>query len=375
MMEAQGDLRAFSVLVKPASSLCNMRCGYCFYDDVSNMRETKSFGIMREEMARRLIENVFAHAKPPCAVTFAFQGGEPTLAGLAFYEGFCGLVDALRDKGHSVAYAIQTNGLLIDEDWCRFFQKRNFLVGLSLDGNAAIHNAHRADARGKGTFNRVMRTCALLGKWRVPFNLLSVVTRQMARHAEAVLRFYARQGVEYVQFIPCLPPLEGADSAPYALTARLYGDFLCDLFAAWHTLRRSGSPIRVQLFDNLMLLLLGARPNLCGINGQCSPQFVVESNGDVFPCDFYVLDRYRCGCVHENSLDEIENSAAMQKFLSESAAPQHCASCPYLRLCGGGCRRLRSIYGMERDFCPIRHFLSRCGEQLYQIAVLESQGL
>lgn len=351
-------MQYFSALIKPASSLCNMRCTYCFYHDVAQNRATPSFGVMTEETAGCLVERIAAYVSPPAAVTFLFQGGEPTLAGLPFYEMFVKLCRERFDPRVKLQFSIQTNGLLLDADWCAFLKRHGFLVGLSWDGPGEIHDLSRLDARGRGTCTAVRRTAQLLRAHGVEFNVLCVVTKAAARHPEQLLRFFLRQGIRQIQFIPCLEPLEGQGRHPYSLTPEAYGNFLIRTFDVWLQEQKEGRALHIRTFDNLLLLLQGRPAEQCGAMGFCTAQFVVEADGSVYPCDFYVVDAYRCGSIQRDTIPEIQRNQNLRAFLAhKEPKPSQCANCPVIRFCGGGCRRYRGFYGEQEGYCPMQAYL------------------
>ncbi len=362
-------MRQFSMLVKPASSLCNMRCTYCFYADVSNSRTVKSYGVMTGEAARLLIDRGLEAVGERGRLHIAFQGGEPTLAGLDFYKNFTAYAAAQKPPGVEIAYAIQTNGYLLDEDWCRLLAREGFLVGLSFDGTPDLHDFLRLDAAGAGTAKRVLQAAALLDAAGVEYNVLTVVTRQAARHPRQIFSFCQKQGFGFIQFIPCLPPFEGEqDTPPYALTPRLYAAFLKDMFFLWRQALERGEYVSIRLFDNLVRMAGGEPPEQCGMLGFCRPQFVVEADGGVYPCDFYVLDAYRMGSIWESGFGELSQSPALLEFLRPLKKNPLCGGCPFLRVCGGGCRRYRDFYFSEAGYCPYRDFLTACQPDILKVA-------
>ena len=365
-------MKHVTVMIKPASSLCNMRCKYCFYADVSSLREVKSFGIMTEATATAVIANIFSDLQPGDGVTFSFQGGEPTLAGLNFYQNFAKAVDGYAVQGIRVSYTLQTNGYLIDEAWCAFLKERNFLVGLSLDGPAKYHNACRLDAAGNGTFQKVMGAKKLFDRFGVEYNILMVLTKELARHPKQIWAFLEQENIRYVQFIPCLGPLDKADNA-YALTPERYASFYTELFRLWHDSYRRGNYISVKLFDDYVNLLAFGQCNACGLLGFCHAQIIVEADGSVYPCDFYVLDEYRAGTLADTGLTELRASPVMKQFQARGHEDLRlCEGCPYRRICAGGCKRMKSsvFYRPGDNLCGHRLFLDSAIRDLQQLAYL-----
>ena len=253
-----------NILIKPASSACNMACQYCFYKDVAAHREQEFEGMLSIESIEKVIQAGMEYAEHICS--FAFQGGEPTLAGLDFYRQVVVLQKQYAKPGVEIRNAIQTNGYTIDEEWAAFFAENHFLVGLSLDGPPELHNRNRTDVQGKDTFNRVMKSVRLLEKHNVAFNILCVVTGQNARSVEKLYRFYRKQKFRWLQFIPCIDPFDRADGEPcYTLTADGYGDFLVRLFDLWFDDLRHGEYISIRHLDNWLSILLGERPEACNM--------------------------------------------------------------------------------------------------------------
>ena len=341
-----------TVMLKPASGLCNMRCRYCFYADETAKRETASFGLMSRKTLEGIIKNVLAYATGACNI--AFQGGEPTLAGLDFFKDAVRLVDRYNVHRCRVSYALQTNGLLIDEDWCAFLAENGFLVGVSLDGPLELHDQNRPDAAGKGTYNRVMHTIQLLQSRHVEVNILTVVSAANARSFQKVYRFYDRCGFAYQQYIPCLDPLEEARGQhPWSLTPGWYEQYLKTAFDCWYRDAIAGKKKYHRYFDNLLLMLDGQPPEACGMRGVCGRQYVVEADGSVYPCDFYMLDACRLGNLATDTVKDIDKRRQALGFIQASAVPDKaCLTCRWVSLCRGGCRRDRDYFeqGLGKNY-------------------------
>jgi uncharacterized protein len=364
-------MKRLSLLIKPASSLCNMRCRYCFYADVGAHRTLPSYGVMKIETARRIIDNTLRDLRGGDQVTFAFQGGEPTLAGLAWFEDFTAHVSRVRGKDVSVSYAFQTNGLLLDQDWAAFFRKNSFLVGLSLDGLKGLHDKNRLDAEGRGSWEKVMGAKRILDENQVDYNILCVLTNELAGESERVWAFVLREKINYIQFIPCLEGLpDGSSSGGIAgvqgLRPPRFAQFYSRLFFLWLGELEKGHYVSVKFFDDTANYFFKGIVSSCGVNGRCSPQFVVEADGGVYPCDFYVLDSFKTGNLDRQGLEEIFDSPAARNFLEAGAAgdstDRFCGGCRYHNLCRGGCKRMRRAmyHGGEGEFCGYRAFLDKC---------------
>lgn len=347
-------MKSVSLLIKPASSLCNMRCEYCFYADVAAHRNVASHGIMDDKTRSAVIGRALEVGED-AHVTFAFQGGEPTCAGLEFFKEFVKEVDRKR-TAQRISYSIQTNGLSLDEQWAAFFAENGFLVGVSVDGPRQTHDRLRPDAAGKATHERIMRGVGLLREAGVDFNVLTVLTSQLVRHPQQLYRFYRQAGFDFVQLIPCLPGL-GGDGDEFSLGPHEFASFYKVFFRLWFDDLRRGQAMNVTLFDNVALLLSGRPPQQCGMSGRCTPQFVVESSGDVYPCDFYVLDEYRMGNVRDASLVEMAAGRAAREFLAQPRRQcASCADCPFEDICHRNCKRLSVAY-YDDEYCGYREFL------------------
>ena len=358
-------MKHISFLIKPASSTCNMRCRYCFYADVAEHRETANHGIMDAATIQAVVDRAFALG-PDAEVTFAFQGGEPTCAGLDFFRSFCAYVDAHRAQ-QTVHLAIQTNGYVIDDTWATFLAEHGFLVGVSIDGYPEMHDWLRPDARGAGTMDRVLDAVAALRRAGADFNILTVLTDQLARHPQKLYRFYRQHKFDFVQLIPCLPGLDEA-SDEYSLEPESFASFYKTFFRLWLEDFKRGERMSVTLFDNVIPLFAGMYPQQCGMLGACAPQFVVEGNGDVYPCDFYVLDRFRLGNIRTDSLEAMATCDALRAFLDEPRrACSMCATCPFERICHKNCKRLNTCYYRE-NYCGYRDFLEYAAPDMISIA-------
>lgn len=342
-----------NVLVKPASGACNMRCRYCFYADETAHRAVANYGKMSMETMEKVVERAFEAADR--SITFGFQGGEPTLRGLDFFKSVVELEKKYAERGVTVSNSIQTNGLLIDDEWARFLSENHFLTGLSIDGHMELHDLNRVDAEGRGSFARVMKAAETLAARKADFNVLTVVTNETARKIRRIYSFFRKNKLLWQQYIPCLDPLgEERGRTPYALTPELYATFLKELFDLWYEDVKSGRFIYIRYFENLAGMLLGRPPESCGLSGRCALQFVVEADGSVYPCDFYALDRQRMGNVFDSSFREMAFSDAAREFLTAPTVHERCRECRWLGICRGGCRRDREVGGEIglNYFCP-----------------------
>lgn len=343
-----------SVMVKPSSSLCNMSCTYCFYHSLSKQRESVSYGMMSEKTVEGVIKKALEFADGS-QVYLSFQGGEPLLRGIDFFEFVFKTVRDLNTLRSPVTLALQTNGLLIDEKWCKLFKKADWLIGLSLDGDE-LNNINRIDNSGNPVFERTLAAAKLMQKFGVHFNILTVVTEQSAKNIANIYNFLTAQGFRYLQFIPCLKPF-GSEASPLTINEKTYGNYLIELFILYLGDIKRGRYVSVRQLDNLVLLSKGRPSEQCGMNGTCSSQFVVEGDGTVFPCDFYCLDEYRLGNINDNDFTELSANPIRIAFLKSSInVKDECKKCQYLTLCrGGGCKREK----LDFDKCNgYRQFLT-----------------
>ena len=366
-------MKNINFLIKPASSLCNMRCRYCFYSDEAALRNKQKTSKMTLQTAELLIQKAFSAAEPSSQVSFSFQGGEPTLAGLDFFRFFVRKVQELCPPNVEVHYAFQSNGLLIDEEWARFFTEHHFLVGISLDASKEFHDSARIDSCGKGTWNRVTASLRTLQKYEAEVNLLCVVNRQIARHPQKVYSSLRKFGIPYLQFIACLDPLEGKRGKElWSLTPKDYGAFLCGLFDAYYQDWASGNYTSVRLFDDYVQMAMGFPPGSCAACGNCGAYFVVEGDGTVYPCDFFCLDEWNMGNLCQQNLSDLASGQTARRFLQYGKEkPAACSSCRWYPLCRGGCKRdwTRESGRLENYFCPaFQRFFSYAESRILEIA-------
>jgi uncharacterized protein len=355
-------MKHISLLIKPASSLCNMRCRYCFYHDVGKNRQFPVYGFMNQDTMVRIIDSVFKELTDNDEITFGFQGGEPTLAGLSWFENFTKNIDS-RKGNIKIHYALQTNGLLIDEQWAAFLRKNDFLVGLSIDANARFHDKNRVTPDGQGTFEACMQCKTLLEKYHVEYNVLCVLTNELAKYPDKVWNFITNENIRFIQFIPCLESLHEKDISLFALRPPRFARFYARLYLLWAGALERGTYISVKLFDDTVNYFFCGNPSACGINGHCHAQYVVEADGSVFPCDFYALDNYKTGNLVEHTLSELFYVPQTQNFIHEARTlPGLCRSCPYLTKCGGGCKRMLNVMycGSSGMMCGYKSFLDKC---------------
>jgi len=308
------------------------------------LREVNNRGMMSLETLETIIKRAFEECTDFC--TFGFQGGEPTLAGLDFFKTLIKFQKKYNKKNIPIMNTIQTNGSTIDADWAEFFFENKFLVGISIDGTKEIHDYLRPDASGKGTFHQCIKSAQLLKKHKADFNILCVITRQVARHPEKIYNFFKKHDFRYIQLIPCLDGLkEEHGSNDYSLNSEAFGDFLKSLFDMWYQDFIQGNYYSIRTFDNYINLLLGNQPENCAMSGFCQSYPVIEADGSVYPCDFYMLDEYRIGSVKTDSFETMLSGDTSENFAGISHhIHEKCITCSYNFICRGGCRRDREPF-------------------------------
>ena len=334
-----------SVLVKPAGPDCNLRCTYCFYRQKTGMFP----GVKEHRMKDSTLENLVAQAMEVGLdlAMFSWQGGEPTLMGLDFFKKVVELQSRHMQPDQIVTNALQTNGILLDRRWAEFLREHNFLVGVSIDGPAGIHDHYRRDEKKDGSHARVAQNLRMLVEEGVEVNTLTLVNERNAREPERVYDFLLKTGVKHFQFIPCVEPGPNGEPAFYSVTADVYGDFLVKLFDRWMD---SSMDISVRDFDDLMAMYQGQPPNTCILQPRCGGYFLIEHTGDVFPCDFFVLPRWKLGNLNETSLAELRHSPKLAEFGEQKAMlSEQCQACPWLTFCYGGCLKHRTALGGPVD--------------------------
>lgn len=363
-----------TIMIKPASGACNLRCKYCFYADEMKNRTQPFLGYMSEETLEILVKKVMERVSREAV--FVFQGGEPTLAGLDFFRKLIEFQNKYAPASVTVRNSIQTNGILLDEEWCRFLKANEFLVGISLDGTKYLHDRFRVDRQGEGTWLKVMRVIERLKKHEISYNVLTVVNSSNARKIRKIYDYFLKNDIVYQQYILCLEPLEnGEEKTEYGLTPNEYGEFLKNLFDLWYLDWKKGKYIYIRQFENLVGMCMGCVPESCNMRGVCSRHFVVEADGGVYPCDFYVLDQWKLGNIRDHSFEEIEIRRDQLEFVQISAQhPEECRTCKWYSVCRNGCRRERehSLEGMpgKNMYCEgYKSFLEYAWPRLQEMAL------
>jgi uncharacterized protein len=330
------------ILVKPSGPDCNLACSYCFYTRNEAYFGSGHIHRMSDEVLEAMIRKSLG--RPGQQMGFGWQGGEPTLMGLDFYRRAIELQERY-GNGMRVSNSLQTNGVLINDEWNEFLKQHNFLVGLSLDGPAHVHDHYRVDRGGRGTHAIVENTARSMLEAGVAVNAISVVSDYSSRFAQEIYTYHKSLGFEYQQFIPCIEmEADGSKAvAGYSVTPEKYGRFLCDLFDLWADDWVDGKPTTsIRTFETFAEVYLGRVPSECSARRTCGEYLVVEHTGEVYSCDFFVEDAWKLGNILEDNPEEMLNGYRQTLFGNmKGRLPDKCLKCPWLGFCQGGCTKDR----------------------------------
>lgn len=368
--------RPLYVMAKPAGARCNLACRYCYYLEKGDYYASSSEGpFMTDATLERYIQE-YIQTQTSREINFTWHGGEPLMRPLDFYRKAVAL-QTRYGSGRQIANCLQTNGLLLNDDWCRFLHDEGWLVGLSIDGTQTMHDAYRQGRNGAPSWERVMRAVELLERHHVEWNAMATVHQA---NAEQPLEFYSffrnTLGCRYLQFTPIVERLlqegektwlaqvgdEDCRLAPYSVLPHQWGNFLCAIFDEW--VRHDVGYTFVQLFDATLAGWMGVAPGVCVYAEECGHAAVMEHNGDVYSCDHFVFPRHRLGNIHTHTLPQMLYGPQQTAFsrLKRDALPRQCRLCPWLKACHGECPRLR--FARAADGEPGLNFLC-AGYQRY----------
>jgi uncharacterized protein len=340
--------QAFHVMAKPTGSACNLNCDYCFFLKKERLYPGSAFRMsdeVHEAYIRQLLE---AHQVPQ--VTIAWQGGEPTLMGLDFFRRSVELQNKYAKPGTRVENTFQTNGILLDDEWCRFFHENNFLIGLSLDGPKTLHDIYRKDKGGHGTFDRVLAAARLLQKHKVEFNILCTVNSKNSQHPLDVYRFFRDElGAHYIQFIPIVERdndtgyQEGNKVTGRSVDPTEFGRFLIAIFDEW--VEKDVGTTFVLNFDGALAGWLDMAGTVCIFGPTCGLGLALEFNGDLYSCDHFVEPNYHLGNILTTPMVDLVASEKQRKFGQDKTdtLPRYCRECEFLRICHGECPKNRFV--------------------------------
>lgn len=368
---------SFQMMSKAAGAACNMRCDYCYYLEKEGLFSTEpAIPEMSDEVLETFVRDYISAQPEGMPVAFTWHGGEALLRPRSFYERALELQRRYAE-GRRIENSLQTNGLLMTEDWCRFFADNEFLIGISLDGTEAHHDAFRRTVGKQGSFAQVLRAIEMMQRLGTEFNVLSTINSRNADEPLEYYRFLRGIGVRYIQFTPIVERInslslkhqhveapyidlkkelrqmhDGLDvrMAPYSITARQWGDFLIGVFDEW--VRCDVGEVFVQMFDSTLAGWMGVLPGVCTLAPECGHAGIMEHNGDVFSCDHYVYPRYRLGNVRERNIGDMMRSPEQQRFgtAKRTGLTQQCKSCEYLFVCHGECPKNRFIKSRDGEY-------------------------
>lgn len=343
------------IMVKPVGSACNLRCDYCYYLEKQHLYANEGRQMLSDELLERFIREYIESQTTP-EVLFTWHGGEPLVRPLAFYEKVVRLQQRYA-RGRRIANSLQTNGTLINDDWARFFHDQGWLIGVSLDGPEAYHDAFRRTRGGGPSFRNVIRGIDILNRHAVEWNALAVANRLNGDHPLSFYRFFKNIGCRYIQVTPVVERLAHHDDgrqlaslvdegqlAPFSIRPKQWGNFLCTIFDEW--VRHDVSMFFFNIFDATLANWVGVAPGLCTIAKHCGHAGVMEHNGDVYSCDHFVFPEYKLGNIHEQSLVEMMYSERQRRFgrAKADSLPTQCRECQWLNACHGECPRNRFIH-------------------------------
>ncbi|MFX1276154.1 MAG: anaerobic sulfatase maturase [Promethearchaeota archaeon] len=330
-------MKQFSILIKPAGADCNLRCQYCFYLD--HLKEQYEKPRMSDEILEKTI-STYMQLNQNNVFTFGWQGGEPTLMGLKFFKRVVELQKKHGPANAVVQNGLQTNGTLITEELARFFAKYKFLLGVSLDGPEIFHDYNRKTIDGKSTQSLVMQGIDKLKKNCVEFNILSLINKKTVQHAKEIYQYFKDNGLYFQQYIPCVEFSKNNFLESFSITGEEWGKFLCELFDQW--IKYDATRISIRLFNSILEYLVNGRYNICSMQDNCCQYLVVEHDGGVYPCDFFVREEFLLGNVKTGNWNDFLNSTTYKKFgLQKSSWNDKCVSCDYIKVCNGDCQKFR----------------------------------
>ena len=373
--------RSFHVMSKPTGAACNLNCAYCFYLEKSALYPRGSKGTMSDEVLEAHIRQCFECQSGPL-VTLAWQGGEPTLMGLDFFRRAVAIEKRFAPPGVQVERTLQTNGVLLDDEWCRFLKDNGFLVGLSLDGPRKMHDTWRLDHKGGGTFDKVLNAARLLQQYQVDFNILATVNSANGDHPLEVYRFFRDEvKASYLQFIPIVvrDPNSTTGVTESSVGALQYGKFLSAIFDEW--VSRDVGKIFVLNFDFSLANWLGA-PSNCLFSPECGDMVALERNGDLYSCDHFVSPENLLGNIMTTPMSVLVDSDKQRQFGRDKRAklPKYCLECPVLFACFGECPKNRFVKtphgdeGLNYLCAGYRHYFMHVAPKMKAMANLLRAG-
>ncbi len=370
MYEINPWAKPIYVMAKTVGAKCNLSCAYCYYLEKSDLLNTATG--MTEDLLEQFIQQ-YIDAQQGASVMFTWHGGEPLLRGLSFYKKAITLQHKYAN-GREIVNCIQTNGILLDDNWCRFFHDYNWLVGISIDGPQIFHDAYRKTLDGRPTHSRIMHGIKLLNKHKVEWNAMAVVNDFNADYPLETYHFFKDIGCRYIQFTPIVERHDGHYLVPFnvntgkltnqSISPEQWGNFLCTIFDEW--VRNDVGEYFIQIFDSTLANWVGAQPGLCTMAKTCGHAMVIETNGDVYSCDHFVYPQFRLGNINEDTIERLAYCEQQQHFgsLKCNSLPTQCLKCNYLFACNGGCPKDR--FAISKDGNPHLNYLCTGYQQFFK---------
>lgn len=375
------DISPFSsplyLLVKPAGSRCNLACKYCYYLEKAKLYADSPQEVMSDELLEKFIHDYIAAQTMP-QVLFTWHGGETLMRPLSFYKRVVEL-QKKHANGHTIDNCIQTNGTLLTDEWCEFFRRENWLVGVSIDGPQEFHDEYRRNKGGRPSFQQVMRGIRLLNKHGVEWNALAVVNDFNADYPLDFYHFFKEIGCHYIQFTPIVERLQRHEDGrtlasvneegtggmmEFSVTPEQWGNFLCTIFDEW--VHNDVGDYFIQIFDSTLANWMGQQPGICTLAPTCGHAGIIEWNGDVFSCDHFVFPEYKLGNIRTSSLIDMMYSPRQKAFgqAKRNALPRQCRECNYLFACNGECPKNRFAHTAEGE--PGLNYLCKGYHQFFE---------
>lgn len=352
--------RPMYIMLKPAGALCNLRCKYCYYLEKNELYKRQGNHVITDELLEKFVKE-YIEAQTTPNILFTWHGGETLMRPISFYRRALEL-QRIYSHGRQIDNCIQTNGTLLNDEWCEFFKQNNFLVGVSIDGPQEFHDKYRKTGTGRPTFRDVMKGINLLNKHGVEWNALAVVNDFNADYPLDFYHFFKEIGCRYIQFTPIVERIttrpdnlrlapgmqEEGMLADFSITAGQWGNFLCTIFNEW--VHHDVGEYYIQLFDATLANWVGQAPGICTMAEECGHAGVMEFNGDVYSCDHFVFPEYKLGNLHDQTIFEMMNGQRQREFsrMKKQMLPQQCRECRFQFACHGECpknRFVRDKYG------------------------------
>ncbi|MDG3086168.1 anaerobic sulfatase maturase [Vibrio hannami] len=350
--------KSVHVMSKPTGSVCNLDCDYCFYLEKDKLYPERNDNWKMADKTLEVYIKQHIEAQHTNQVTFAWQGGEPLMMGVGFFKRALQLQKKYAN-GKSIENTLQTNGLLLNDEWCKLFKENNFLIGISIDGPEHLHDKYRTNRSGKGSYQKVKSAIEMLRTYQIEFNTLTVVGSHNVDYALEVYSHLKLLGSQFHQYIPLVersavqPTAEGiylispehnslAQVTEWSVPSLKFGQFLATIFEYW--VKKDVGQIFVPYFDNTLAGWAGEQGNMCTMAERCGSAFAMEANGDVYNCDHYVYPEFKLGNIHSTSINEMNFSTQNYEFgIKKKELNNKCKQCRYVKLCHGGCPKQRFV--------------------------------